>query len=76
MAKYKVVFTFSDGETYDSYEENGEDGVFPTEEDAMEYIDQWMSDYSTGGEILHLSNPGDYPLEIVQEEPDYYIEEI
>ena len=70
MAKYKVVFTFSDGETYDSYEENGEDGVFSTEEDAMEY------DYSTGGEILHLSNPGDYPLEIVQEEPDYYIEEI
>ena len=76
MARFKVIITFSDGETYDSYKEEGENGVFPTEEDAEEYFAQWMSDYDAGGEILHLSNPGDYPLEKVQEEPDHYVEEI
>lgn len=76
MAKYKVVFTFSDGETYDSYEENGEDGVFPTLNDAKEYCYQWLNDYRVGGEVLHLSNPGDYPLEVVGEEPDCTIVKI
>ncbi len=76
MAKFKVVITFSDGEVFDSYQEEGNDGVFDTEEEATEFFTECMSNYSAGGEILHLSNPGDYPLEMNEEDPDYEIVEI
>lgn len=36
--------------------------VFETEDEATEYGLKMCSDYSAGGEVLHLSNPGDYPL--------------
>jgi hypothetical protein len=76
MEGFKVVFTFSDGEIYDSYDEAGEYGFFETEEDAEDYAMAWLSNYDEGGEVLNLSNPGDYPLETVQEEPDYEIVEL
>ncbi len=76
MAKFKVLIKFSDGEVIDSYEEDGDEGIFDTEEDAEQYYLDTMSNYSAGGEILNLSNPGDYPLEEVEEEPDYEIVEI
>lgn len=76
MAKFKVVMTFPDGEVIDSYEEDGDDGVFDTEQEAEDYFYEWMNSYSAGGEVLHLSNPGDYPLEMVEQEPDYEIVEI
>ena len=56
MAKYRIRSLYSDGEmelldeTFDSYEEA---------EDAALYQ---MSCYDLGGEVLNLSNPGDYPL--------------
>lgn len=50
MAGYKVVMTFSDGEVVDSYEENGEDGIFDTEEDAEDYYNDWMSSHSSDGD--------------------------
>lgn len=73
---YKVVITFPDGDVIDSYEEDGDDGVFDTESEAEDYFTEWMSNYSTGGEVLNLSNPGDYPLDEDEEEPDYEIVEI
>ncbi|MCM1500608.1 MAG: hypothetical protein NC124_19270 [Clostridium sp.] len=56
--------------------EDGDDGIFDTEQEAEDYFYEWMSNYNTGGEVLHLSNPGDYPLEMVEQEPDYEIVEI
>ena len=49
MSKYKVLF-------------NGdmEDDVFDTEEAAERYAEYLCSCSSTGAEILHMSNPGDY----------------
>ena len=76
MAKYKLIVTFSDGEVIDSYEEYGDDGVFDSEEEAEEYYYNMMSDYDAGGRILNLSNPGDYPLDEDEEDPDYEIVEI
>jgi len=66
MPKFKVVINYQNGETYeldelyDSYEE--------AEEAALEDISNWH----TGGEVLELSNPGDYPYD-PDDEPDYDI---
>ncbi|MCM1091233.1 MAG: hypothetical protein NC092_10160 [Butyrivibrio sp.] len=73
---YKVVMTFPDGEVIDSYKEDGDDGIFDTEQEAEDYYTEWISNYSTGGEVLHLSNPGDYPIDENEEDPDYEIVEI
>ncbi len=71
---YKVVVTFSDGEIMDSEEVEGPDGVFDNEEDAEDWFDRMLSDYRAGNEVLHMSNPGDYPLD--DETPEYEIVEI
>ena len=70
---YKVIATFPDGEVIDSEEMDGVLGVFDDKEDANDWIDNFLNDYETGGEVLHLSNPGDYPMEIVGQEPDFKI---
>lgn len=54
-------------EDYEGYE----DEVFETEEDAHEYMCQFMSDCRTGAEVLNLSNPGDYPYD---EDDDFDID--
>lgn len=61
MAKYKIIF-------------NGEeqDEVFDTYEEADAYALFLASCYHTGGEILEMSNPGDYPYD-PEDEPDYEI---
>jgi hypothetical protein len=66
MSKFRVVINFSNGDTeelddlFDSYED--------AEQEALEYISNWHA----GGEVLELSNPGDYPYE-PDNEPDYDI---
>lgn len=66
MSKFRVVINFSDGDTeelddlFDSYED--------AEREALEYISNWHA----GGEVLELSNPGDYPYE-PDDAPDYDI---
>lgn len=74
--QYKIIMTFPDGEVIDSREEDDDEGVFDTIEEAEEYFLEWMNNYRVGGEVLHLSNPGDYPLEVVEQEPEYEIHEI
>lgn len=65
---YKVVLCFADG-TRDEVDE-----VCETYEEAYEYGMVCCSNYRSGAEILHLSNPGDYPL--VEEEVDFEIIEV
>ena len=57
MAKYKFVLYYPDGTEFDSTED---DLVFGDEESAADMALYYISCYHTGGEILHLSNPGDY----------------
>lgn len=54
---FKVKLIFSDGDTEEL------DGVFDTEAEAEEYAIESISEYNLGGEILNMSNPGDYPLD-------------
>ena len=55
--KYKVVMNYSDGTSEE------DDEIFDTESAAEEYGIYFCSCYHQGGEILNLSNPGDYPLD-------------
>lgn len=66
MAKYKIIF-----------DDEEQDEVFDTEEDAEEYALYLSSCSREGAEILHMSNPGDYDYdEDFYEDPDYEIVEI
>ncbi len=57
MTKFKPFLLFENGEELDLEEE------FDSEEEAVEYGFQSIADYHTGMEVLHMSNPGDYPEE-------------
>ena len=63
MAKYKVLFN-----------DELEDEVFDTEEEAEEHALYLVSCTQLGAEILHMSNPGDYDED--DYEADYEIIEI
>lgn len=60
MAKYKYILTFEDGEEIDSYESDGERGLFSDYETAEEEALYAVSCWRQGAEILHMSNPGDW----------------
>lgn len=53
---YKVVIKHSGGT-------EEQDEVFETESDANDYGLYYVSCYNAGTEVLHMSNPGDYPLD-------------
>lgn len=53
---YKVVMNYPSGTSEE------DDEVFESESEASEYGSYLCSCYVLGGEILHMSNPGDYPL--------------
>ena len=63
MAKYQV-----------SFNDELQDEIFDTEEDAEEYALYLASCAKEGARILHMSNPGDYDEE--DYEDDYEIIEI
>ena len=63
MANYKIIF-----------EGNEQDEVFSTYEEAEQYALYLVSCYHTGGEILEMSNPGDYPYNS-DDEPEFEIVE-
>lgn len=69
MSLYRVIMHYPDG----SMEEDEE--VFYSEASAEEHGRYMVECYSEGGDILHLSNPGDYPLETM-DEADFEIVEI
>ena len=70
MTMYKVVMEYPDG----TREE--EDDVFDTESEAEECGQYLCGCYKTGGEILNMSNPGDYPLEVVGGDADFEVIEV
>lgn len=51
-----------------------ENPVFDTEAEAESYAADQLNNYNVGGEVLHLSNPGDNPGE--WDEPGYMIVEV
>ena len=63
MANYKIIF-----------EGDEQDEVFSTYEEAENYALYLVSCFHTGGEILEMSNPGDYPYD-PSVEPEYEIVE-
>ena len=66
---FKVVMLYSDGTT-DEQEE-----IFATESEAHDFGLDMCSNYRAGGEVLHLSNPGDYPLDD-DDEVDFQVIEV
>ena len=62
-----------------SWEDQGmaddDDEVFDTEAEAEAYASVQISNLHTGAEVLHLSNPGDYP-EGDDEDLEYEIVEV
>ena len=54
---YKVVIALPNG-TKEELED-----VFETREDAHDFGLQWCDDYVAGAEVLHMHNPGDYPMD-------------
>ena len=66
MAKYKIIM-----------DDEMQDDVFDTEEEADEYALYLCSCSRTGAEILHMSNPFDYDYDAETfEEPEYEIVEV
>ncbi len=53
---FKIAINYPDGSS------EVEDEIFETEAEAEEYGAVCCSEYRAGGEVLHMSNPGDYPL--------------
>lgn len=74
MIKYKYIIHFPTG-IDDSYLEDGEDGLFDTEEEADDAAFEAMNNYRAGSEILNMSNPGDYD-DYSDEEFEVEIEEV
>jgi hypothetical protein len=66
---YKVVMKYSDGTTEE------DDERFESESEATEYGLEQLNNYATGAEVLHLSNPGDYPLD-EDDEADFEVIEV
>ena len=67
--KYKVLMVYSDG----SSEE--QDEIFDDESSAEEYGQYCCGCCRQGREILHMSNPGDYPLN-EDDDIDYEVIEV
>lgn len=66
---FKVVIHYGDWD--DELEEE-----YSTYDDAMEAVEDYFTDYNTGGEILHMSNPGEYPVVSDSSDLDYDIYKI
>lgn len=64
MIKYKIIF---EGEE--------DDEIFDTYEEAESMALYYVGCYHLGGEILEMSNPGDYPYDEI-DEPEFDIIEI
>lgn len=69
MAKFKVVMSYSDGTSEE------DDEIFKTEGEAQEHGCYLCSCYHAGGETLHMTNPGDYPLD-EEDEVDFNVIEV
>lgn len=69
MANYKVIYHWTDG-TEDEDDNYGE--FYESEEAANEAALYGLSCAKQGGEILEMSNPGDYPYDESDYEDDTF----
>jgi hypothetical protein len=67
---FKAVLRFADGEEVE------DDERFETEEEAEKYGLVMLSNYNTGAEVLHMSNPGDHPLPDDDADPEIEVLEV
>lgn len=67
---YGIRMLYPNGDTEEM------DDVFDTKEEAEETGSYYCGCYKDGGEILNMSNPGDYPMEEVGGECNYEVFEI
>ncbi len=74
MTKYKFILYFPNGDTIDSYSKG--EPLFDYYDAAVDMALEWIGGYRLGGEILHLSNPGDYDEPDEDEKIEYDIEEV
>lgn len=65
---FKVRMIYPDGSTEDN------DELFDTEAEARQYGLDLCAERQEGGEILHMSNPGDYPDE--DDDADFAVIEV
>lgn len=70
MVKFQVKYIFSDGT------EELDDEIYDTYEEADDAGNYGCSCYMLGGEILNLSNPGDYDDPQESDRPTYEVIEI
>lgn len=71
MTRYGIYLIDEDGDR------DEQDEVFSSEEEAEDYAIYLQGCSRLGAEILHMSNPGDYPYDEDDfEAPDYEIFEI
>lgn len=66
MSKWKVIYHYPDGTSEE------DDEIFDTKAEAEDHGLYMCSCYKEGGEILNMSNPGDYPLD-EDDECDYEV---
>lgn len=64
---FKVVMRYPDGTTEE------DDEAFASEDAAREHGELLCSSFTAGGEVLHLSNPGDNPLSEGGDDVDFDI---
>jgi hypothetical protein len=67
---YKVEMKWPDGATEEL------DETFETEAEANAFGLNACGDYMTGAEVLHMSNPGDYPLNEDNDRVDFDVIEV
>ena len=67
--KYRIIMIYPDGERVE------EDELYDSYEEAESIALDNCGAFHVGGEILELSNPGDYPYD-PDEEADYEIIEV
>lgn len=67
---FKVTMKYPDGTSEE------DDEVFESESEATEYALDQINNYETGAEVLHLSNPGDYPPPDDDDTPDFEVKEV
>ncbi|WP_297665343.1 hypothetical protein [uncultured Streptococcus sp.] len=73
MPKYKLLAYFEDGEIV---EEDNFGNYFDTEDDARYAISEFENNMSVGAEVLHLSDPFEYPDEEAEQAVSYEIVEV
>ena len=76
MSKYMVLMNYNGEEMMLDEFGTGDDAVFDTEDEAIDAALEASSCAREGANILHLSNPGDYPDDYDSYEVDYEILEV